>query len=175
MKNKHVGILVIVISTIFLFLVFSFNNALTSIVNETCVHGNSCPMQTTLTTQMMLSYGLIAILIVLGIVIAYFIKDSDPLSTQKVKEVVKEAVKEHNGESKEKSSEERDELINSLEGEEKECMHLLLTHEGSMYQSDITKELKLTKVKITRLLDKLEGKGLVERKRRGMTNIVVLK
>ena len=33
----------------------------------------------------------------------------------------------------------------------------------------------MTKVKVTRILDKLEGRGLVERKRRGMTNVVMLK
>ena len=35
--------------------------------------------------------------------------------------------------------------------------------------------LNTGKVKITRLLDKLEAKDLIERKRRGMNNIVVLK
>jgi uncharacterized membrane protein len=42
-------------------------------------------------------------------------------------------------------------------------------------QSDIVNNTSLTKVKVTRLLDKLEGKGLVERRRRGMGNLVVLK
>ena len=32
-----------------------------------------------------------------------------------------------------------------------------------------------SKVKVTRLLDKLEAKNLIERRRRGMTNAVVLK
>ena len=44
-----------------------------------------------------------------------------------------------------------------------------------MYQSDVMKELELSKVKVTRILDRLEGKGILERKRRGMTNIVILK
>ena len=54
-------------------------------------------------------------------------------------------------------------------------MEVLLREEGSVYQSDLIKETKLTKVKVSRVLDKLEGKGLIERKRRGMTNIIVLK
>ena len=33
----------------------------------------------------------------------------------------------------------------------------------------------MSKVKITRILDKLEASGLVERKRRGMTNVVMAK
>ncbi|MBI4983154.1 MarR family transcriptional regulator [Candidatus Woesearchaeota archaeon] len=54
-------------------------------------------------------------------------------------------------------------------------MNLVLREQGSAYQSDLIKETRLTKVKVTRILDKLEGRGLIERKRRGMTNIVILK
>ena len=36
-------------------------------------------------------------------------------------------------------------------------------------------KLNIGKVGITRLLDKLEAKQLIERKRRGMNNIVVLR
>ena len=54
-------------------------------------------------------------------------------------------------------------------------MELLLHGQGSAYQSDLIKETQLTKVKITRILDHLEGKQLIERKRRGMTNIIILK
>jgi len=36
-------------------------------------------------------------------------------------------------------------------------------------------KLGIGKVGITRLLDKLEAKQIIERKRRGMSNIVVLK
>ncbi|HLD80645.1 MAG TPA: hypothetical protein VJA40_01445 [archaeon] len=46
---------------------------------------------------------------------------------------------------------------------------------GSAYQSDLVKETGFSKVKATRVLDKLEFKDLIERKRRGMTNLVVLK
>src|SRR3989339_38192 len=37
------------------------------------------------------------------------------------------------------------------------------------------KKLEIGKVKATRLLDKLEAKQLIERKRRGMNNLVVLR
>ncbi len=51
----------------------------------------------------------------------------------------------------------------------------LLQESGSLYQSDLVKQTEYSKVKLTRILDKLEHNGVVERKRRGMTNIVVLK
>lgn len=66
-------------------------------------------------------------------------------------------------------------MIKELPEEEQKVMNLLHKNEGSIFQSDIVKELNITKVKATRLLDRLEGKGLIERKRRGMTNVVLLK
>ncbi|MFH1400280.1 MAG: MarR family transcriptional regulator [Nanoarchaeota archaeon] len=62
-----------------------------------------------------------------------------------------------------------------LNPEESRIHTLLSEHEGSMYQSDLIKETGMSKVKTTRLLDKMESKGIIERKRRGMTNIIVLK
>ncbi len=65
--------------------------------------------------------------------------------------------------------------ISKLDEEEQRIYTRLQEKEGSMYQSDLVKETGFTKVHVTRILDKLEGKGIIERKRRGMTNIVVLK
>ena len=66
-------------------------------------------------------------------------------------------------------------ILDTLEGEEREVYRLVTEADGSIMQSDIVNNTSLTKVKVTRLLDKLEGKGLVERRRRGMGNLVVLK
>lgn len=65
--------------------------------------------------------------------------------------------------------------ISKMDKEEKKIYDILNQNEGSMYQSDIIKETGLSKVSVTRILDKMEGKKLLERKRRGMTNIVLLK
>ena len=43
-----------------------------------------------------------------------------------------------------------------------------------MFQSTLMEKLEIGKVKMTRLLDKLESKQLIIRKRRGMNNIIVL-
>ncbi len=45
---------------------------------------------------------------------------------------------------------------------------------GSAYQSDLVKATGFPKVQMTRILDKMEYNHILERKRRGMTNIVVL-
>ncbi len=65
--------------------------------------------------------------------------------------------------------------ISALTNEEKKIYELLTLKEGSLYQSDLIKETGLSKVKISRILDKMEGREIIERKRRGMTNIVLLK
>jgi hypothetical protein len=65
--------------------------------------------------------------------------------------------------------------LSKLDEEEKQVYDLVKSKDGSAYQSDIVKETGLSKVKTTRILDKLETNGILERKRRGMTNIVVLK
>lgn len=62
-----------------------------------------------------------------------------------------------------------------FDSEEKKIYELLNQNNGSLYQSDLIKETGFSKVKITRIIDKMESRGIVERKRRGMTNIVVLK
>jgi hypothetical protein len=58
---------------------------------------------------------------------------------------------------------------------EKEAINLIQSESGAMFQSTLMEKLGIGKVGITRLLDKLEAKQLIERKRRGMNNIVVLK
>jgi len=65
--------------------------------------------------------------------------------------------------------------ISKLDEEEKNVYDLLKKNEGSLYQSDLIKETESSKVRITRILDKMASKGIIERKRRGMTNIVILK
>jgi uncharacterized membrane protein len=65
--------------------------------------------------------------------------------------------------------------LKSLPEDEARIFSIIIDSKGSILQSDLVQKTGLTKVQVTRLLDKLEGKGLVERQRRGMTNIVLLK
>ncbi len=65
--------------------------------------------------------------------------------------------------------------LEQLDVDEKKVYQQLKEHQGSLYQSDLLKQLATSKVHLTRILDKMESKQILERKRRGMTNIVVLK
>ena len=162
MKNKHVGLLILGMAIVFLFIVMSFNSALETIVRTSCTHGISCPMEITLKTQKAVSYSLIGILIVVGGFIAFFMKSS-------------EGVVHHHHHKKEMSKEDKSKRLENLDEAERTIMNIVLREDGSVYQSDLIKETKRSKVQVSRVLDKLEGKGLVERKRRGMTNVIVLK
>lgn len=82
---------------------------------------------------------------------------------------------EEHSPAKEHQQAEKEINVSSFSEEEKRIYELLKLNQGSIYQSDLIKETGLTKVKISRLLDRLEGKSIIDRKRRGMTNIVVLK
>ncbi len=62
-----------------------------------------------------------------------------------------------------------------LGGEEQKVFDLITQSNGMIFQNELVEKLALSKVKVTRILDKLEGKGLVERRRRGMTNVIILK
>src|SRR3989338_2712697 len=65
--------------------------------------------------------------------------------------------------------------LSKLDDEEKKMYDIIKGKNGSAYQSDLIKETGFSKVKVTRILDKMETADIIERKRRGMTNIIVLK
>ena len=62
-----------------------------------------------------------------------------------------------------------------LDSKEKEVISILEKENGTMFQADLMEKLGTGKVGLTRLLDKLEAKQIIERKRRGMNNVVVLR
>ncbi|MEK6961384.1 MAG: MarR family transcriptional regulator [Nanoarchaeota archaeon] len=65
--------------------------------------------------------------------------------------------------------------IKALGGEEAKVFDLIIQSNGLVFQHELVNRMSVSKVRMTRLLDNLESKGLIERRRRGMTNIVVLK
>ena len=151
MKTKGVGIVILGMAILMLSLVIMFNRALTQIVNTSCSHGDTCPMWGTLDFYTNLSLGLI-IAIILFLV---FLKDNSVLNRL----FNTEKLKSHK----------------PLSLEESQIIKLITESNGSIFQSEIVEKTNMPKVKISRILDRLEGHGLIERKRRGMTNMVLLK
>ncbi|MEM0128071.1 MAG: MarR family transcriptional regulator [Thermoplasmatales archaeon] len=66
-------------------------------------------------------------------------------------------------------------VLDFLDSGEREVVEMLMSAGGSMLQRDIARSGGYSKATVTRILNRLESKGLVERLRHGATNKVVLK
>lgn len=159
MKNRNVGFLILGITALIGYIIFSFNRALTDIVNTVCVHGQACPMWGTINFQTNVSLAILFFIVVIGLYLIFFGKEEKITKETMSKRITKEDYRE---------------IFNTLNEDEKFIFEKIIEEQGTIYQSDLVDKSKFTKVKVTRILDKLEGKGLIERKRRGMTNVVVL-
>jgi len=160
MKNKNVGYLVIGISLVIVAIIIIFNTGMKDIVDETCSHGSECTMYDTIKTQTYLSLAISGLVFIIGL----FLILSRP---EQVEKIVIKKVKER--------PKKQTININNLDKDEKQIISLLQQENGGMFQATLMEKMDIGKVKTTRLLDKLEAKQLIERKRRGMNNIVVLK
>ena len=156
MENKNVGLLIIGIAVVMGIIVLMFNGILKENLGLTCSHGSSCGMYTNLRVQTWISIILTAIIFGIGILIMF-----TKLKEKIIVKTLKEKKKRLN--------------LSGLDEIEKKVINLLQEENGAIFQSTLMEKLEIGKVGITRLLDKLEAKQLVERKRRGMNNIVVLR
>lgn len=63
----------------------------------------------------------------------------------------------------------------TLSSESKRIFDLLVQSDGTILQGELVVKSGMDKVKVSRILDKLEMQSLIERKRHGMSNLVILK
>lgn len=148
------------ISVLIIFIIFLFNNAMKDIVETGCPldHGSTfCPAYETITQQTYLSLGIVGLLILVGLTLVLS-KPEEKVIVKRIKE--KEKIKQID--------------TSQLNQEEKQALDII-KNERTIFQADLIERTGFGKAKVTRILDKLENKDIIERKRRGMTNIVVLK
>ncbi len=62
-----------------------------------------------------------------------------------------------------------------LDEDERSLLKELVDNGGTLEQSDLVVKTRFSESKVSRLLDRLEGRGLVVRVRQGMGNVVTLK
>ncbi len=163
MKNKDIGFLILGIAISIVVIIIIFNQGLTSIVNESCSHGPECGMYKTIKTQTYFSLAIAGIVLLIGLFFI-FSKENEKIIIRRIKPEANLEPKKFNKQS-----------LENLNEDEKKIVNILLENKGSIFQSELIEKTGLNKVKITRILDSLEVQNLIERKRRGMTNIVVLK
>ncbi len=170
MRNRIVGMMIIGISLLIGFIIYSFNNALKSIVSTSCTHGETCAMWGTINFQTNIGIGVMIFVILVGLYLIFFGKEEKVITKiRTIKPQVGQV------EPKKITKENYKDVMKDFDADEKTVFEKIIESEGSIFQSDLVEKTGMPKVKVTRILDKLEGKGLVERKRRGMTNIVILK
>jgi uncharacterized membrane protein len=157
MKNKNVGFLILGIAVVLAIIVFLFNNALNGIVSQSCSHGPSCTMYGTIKVQTYVSIALALLIAIIGLFLIF--------SRENERIIIK---KERNRQKENKID------YSILNKEERHLIKIIEEAQNAIFQSDLVEKSGFDKVKVSRVLDKLEGKQIVERKRRGMTNVVLL-
>lgn len=160
MENKTVGWLILGISFVIVGIILLFNQAMVSIVDQGCPVEHTtgvCPAYNTIQDQTYLSFAIVAVLVLVGVVLLF----SKPSERIVVKHI-KDKPRQHTIDTSDFSPDEK-------------RVYTILVKERALLQADLTEISGLAKVKVTRVLDKLESRGLVERKRRGMHNLVVFR
>lgn len=156
---KNIGLLLIIISIIFAFIIYSYTKNIIALNIE--LHKNCplpegvCPYKRSMPPETVFGITLSAIIVLIGIYLFFTGKEMKILATKDIKKV-KESLK-------------------SLEGDEKSVYELIKNSDGYILQSDLIAKTGFSKVKVSRIIDKLELKDLVIRRRRGMSNVIILK
>jgi uncharacterized membrane protein len=155
MKNKDVGYLIVGISLVIFLIIFLFNSGLNKIVSDSCSHGPECVMYQTISMQTWFSVAISVFILLIGLFFI-FVKEEKEFIIKRIK-------------PKKVSF-----SLNGLSLKEKQAFKLIQEKNG-IFQAELKEKLGIGKVGLTRLLDKLEAKQIIERKRRGMNNFVALK
>ena len=121
MKNRIVGIIIVVASAIMGFMIWLFNNALTQIVEDSCTHGPSCPMWGTISFHTTLSLGITGAVLLLGLYFIIFSRDT---------EAPKIIIKPKGFEKKD-----YEKVLEQLDLDEKNVFEKILDKEGTIFQS----------------------------------------
>lgn len=163
MKIKHVGYLLIGLAIIMLIIVLLFKQSLAAYLYEACPllqdpATTECPATKTLNQQSYLAFSLVAIIALIGVILT-IVKPEQKIV---VKTITPKPQKQKPIDTIDLSKEERQILE-------------LIQKEKAIFQADLIEKTQLNKAKVTRLLDRLQNRSLIERKRRGLTNVVVFK
>ena len=149
------------ISILVIIIILLFNSTLKEIVKESCgeAHGLSCPMNETVDEQTYVALGVVGLLIIVSFILIFSKPQKEIIFKTRT---VEKKIKKREIDTKDLKSEE----IKVLK---------LIQEDKAVFQADLIEKTNFGKAKMTRIIDRLEGKGFVERKRRGLTNVVVIK
>ncbi|VVB99375.1 MarR family protein [uncultured archaeon] len=143
--------------------VYFYNSTLNNLAAGSCtdIAGAACPHEKIVETQNVIIAVLIIVIGAIVAFIAYQFYWKKPEEKGEAISVDRKKPKKID--------------VSSLDTDERKVIEIVREGNGSVFQSEIVKRLGYSKVKVSRILDKMEQKGLLEKKRRGMANLVVLK
>ena len=152
---RHVGLAVTAIAVVTFFLLIWFLNELSDMSHASCTCGDTCQMQH-FEVPPLFYVGLLGVCLLLLLGMLLLLQGGQLFG-------------------EEDRSRRWRKNVGKLGGEEQAVYQLIADADGTLFQSEIVEKTGLSKVKVTRTLDRLEAKQLVERRRHGLTNIVLLK
>jgi len=122
-------------------------------------HGDikSCEMYDSVSYQTYFALGIVGVLVIFSLFLI-FSKPDEKVIVKKIKE----------------KKEQKSIDTSSFRPEDKQVLKIL-RKEGAIFQADLIEKTGFSKSRVTRIVDRLEGVGIAERKRRGMTNVIILK
>jgi len=158
-----VGYLLFSISILVTIVIFMFNSALKEVINTFCgmpEHVSVCPIvNKAVNQQTYIALSIVGLLVIVALVLIF---------SKPQKEIIFKTRTVEKKDQKKKIN------FSDLNSEEKHVLALIQKNKA-IFQADLIEKTGFGKAKMTRIIDRLEGRDIVERKRRGMTNIVVLK
>ncbi|MBI2650865.1 MarR family transcriptional regulator [Candidatus Woesearchaeota archaeon] len=144
-NNKWLGLVISVISVAILIILASFSIKIAKIDAARCVHptGAECPITAHIPSASYAAAILLIIIFILGIKVA--------LKSGAAEKISKDAA------DKSKT------IAKALRGDEKKIYEVIIASHGAVFQSELVEKMGYSKVKVSRILDKLEGQNLIER------------
>ena len=172
-ENRTMMGIIVILLLLFVAAVFFYNRTLNDLAAGSCTDSPlTCPHEKVVETQNLVIGVLILVIGVMAAWMGYntYVKKPDASApAQGAGNETPETIETKPRARKKKI------VAAELEPDEAAVVAIINEGNGSAYQSDIIRKTGFSKVKVSRIIDRMEQKGLVERKRRGMTNLVVAK
>lgn len=157
LDNRWAGIAISILSVIILLILASLSIKIAKSDAVACVHpgGGQCPLGAHVPLASYIGAAFLIALFILGIKLALKLGASEKLR----KEI----------------ADKTEVVVKTLKGNEKNAYEIVMASQGAIFQSELVEKMGRSKVEVSRILDRLEGKNLIERRRRGLTNMVLIK
>lgn len=158
MKRKAVGYIIFGIGFVTSLVIYTFNKSLHKLARQSCDHASTCVEWSVISFNTNVIYALLAFILFSALYLIFSKDECDVCSGHQ--EIGKNYYQD---------------LLTQLDDDESKILKYIIESEGISFQSDIVENTKFSKAKVSRILDLLEARGHVERRRRGMANVLLLK